>query len=132
MRPAIKRNVPAHSRPLALTRLSQANAAYRAAPTIAELFPDSHGFALELEFRDAGVRVRSPYRRLFMPTMHAVFRVPCVLADCVSGGFDLGADVGKLLSRRRDDHASVSQCPGRRPGGTACGIELRFSLATLP
>lgn len=128
----MKRNGPANARPLALTRLSQANAAYRAAPTIAELFPDSRGFALELEFRAAGVRVRSPYRRLFTPTMHAVFRVPCVRSDCVSGGFDLGADIGKLLSRRRDEHTSASPCPGRRPGGAACGIELHFSLAALP
>lgn len=114
-------------------RLSRAHDAYRAAPSIAARFPDCNGFALELQFGDPRGRLRpSPYRRVFLPTMHAFFWVPCVLNDCSDGGFDLGPAVGRMLSNPRAERASVSRCGGRRPDGEPCGIELRFSLMALP
>jgi hypothetical protein len=111
-----------------LRKREERHQAYLAAPAIADRYPKAGDFAIELTFRDpAGLERPTPRRRLFMPSMRAIFEVPCPVHGCEGGGFDLGKAVGTMLSDRRSPRTGQAHCEGVRSRRT-CGLELNFRL----
>ena len=89
--------------------------------------------SVSLTFADPeGKEQPSPRAVTYMGDARAYFRFSCPMRDCVDGGFDATADLGKALARRADGHRGALACQGVRSRAknknNPCNIELRYAL----
>jgi hypothetical protein len=89
---------------------------------------------LELTFRDPhGIAKHSAQTHSFSPGAKAFFTIACPSSSCLDGGYDLSAEVSRLLADRGNEATGSMDCPGWQSSGHAhkdrCMLEMRFRIA---
>ncbi len=109
---------------------------YMAVARMRERFPRVEELSIELRFKEpSGKPYQSPHKRIFVPEMQAYFEFQCPMPHCTGGGFDLSADIPKLVTSGKALSRDTRLCQGRRahtdaPGGR-CLVELSYEVAVV-
>lgn len=80
---------------------------------IKDRYPFVKTIQLCLEFHDSeSGREESKETRNLLPEHSALFELPCGYWECVQGGFDLGAPIDTMLTKRQPSISGELVCQG--------------------
>jgi len=107
--------------------------AYASAPTVREESPEVAELVLELTFRDPhGIAKHSAQTHSFAPGAKAFFAIACPSSSCLDGGYDLSAEVSRLLDGRGKEASGCMDCLGWQSTGQEhkdrCMLEMRYRI----